>query len=96
MKYRTVQVDFQLSSFNFTQFQPHSFICSEPCSAHIKRPIFSKLPGPGISPCINFLIADVIKFVPGTMITFSQGGAAKIKSKQFSEFGSRTVCFTWL
>ena len=24
------------------------------------------------------------------MITFSQGGAAKIKSKQFSEFGSRT------
>ena len=24
------------------------------------------------------------------MITFSQGGAAKIKSNQFSEFGSRT------
>ena len=25
------------------------------------------------------------------MITFSQGGAAKIKSKQFSEFGSWTI-----
>ena len=24
------------------------------------------------------------------MITFSQGGTAKIKSRQFSEFGSRT------
>ena len=30
-----------------------------------------------------FLIADVKKFVSGKMITFSQGGAAKIKSKQF-------------
>ena len=39
---------------------------------------------------MNFLIADVIKFVPGTMITFSQGGAAKTRSKQFSEFGSQT------
>ena len=38
------------------------------------------------------------------MITFSQGGAAKIKPKQFSEFGSRTkygdgmesdTLFTW-
>ena len=39
---------------------------------------------------MNFLTADVIWFVSGTAITFSQGGAAKIKSKQFSEFGSRT------
>ena len=39
----------------------------------------------------NCLIADVISFVSGTMITFSQEGAAKIKSKQFSEFGSRTI-----
>ena len=39
---------------------------------------------------MNFLIADDIQSVSGTMITFSQGGAAKIKSKQFSEFGSRT------
>ena len=38
----------------------------------------------------QFLIADVIQFVSGTMITFSQRGAAKIKSNQFSEFGSRT------
>ena len=28
------------------------------------------------------------------MITFSQGGVAKIKSKQFSEFGYRTTCKT--
>ena len=30
------------------------------------------------------------------MITFSQGGAAKIKCKQFSEFGSRTICMVGL
>ena len=39
---------------------------------------------------MNFLIAGVIWFVSGTMITFSQGDAAKIKSKQLSEIGSRT------
>ena len=39
---------------------------------------------------MNILIADMIWFVSGTMITFSQGGAAKIESKQFSEFGSQT------
>ena len=31
-----------------------------------------------------------------TMITFAQGGAAEIKSKQFSEFGSRTIFITVL
>ena len=35
---------------------------------------------------MNFLIPDVIYFVSGTMITFSKGDAAKMKSKQFSEF----------
>ena len=40
---------------------------------------------------MNFLIADVIQFVSGTMITFSQRGVTKIKSKQFSEFDSRTI-----
>ena len=40
---------------------------------------------------MNFLIADMIWFVSGTIITFSQGGTAKIKSKQFSEFGSWTI-----
>ena len=39
---------------------------------------------------MNFMIADVTYFVSGTMITFSQRGATKIKSEQFSEFGSRT------
>ena len=57
---------------------------------HVKKPIFCKLLGLGISN-MNFLIADVIQFVSGTVITFSQGGAAKIKSKQFSKFGSRTI-----
>ena len=33
----------------------------------------------------------MIQFVSGTIITFSQRGAAKIKSKQFSEFGSQTI-----
>ena len=83
-----MQVDFQLSSFNFTQFEQHGFTCSEPSSAYIKSPIFWKLPGLRI-PNIN-LVADVIWFLSATMITFSQGGAAKIKSKQFSEFGSRS------
>ena len=36
---------------------------------------------------MNFLITDVIQFSSDTKITFSQGGAAKIESKQFSEFG---------
>ena len=40
---------------------------------------------------MNFLIADVILFVSGTMTTFSQGDGTKIKPKQFSEFGSRTI-----
>ena len=39
---------------------------------------------------MNFLIAEVIKFVSGTMITFSQRGAVKMECKQFSVFGSRT------
>ena len=29
---------------------------------------------------MNFLIADVMQFVSGTVITFSQGSAARIKS----------------
>ena len=33
---------------------------------------------------MNFLIGDVIQFVSGTIITFSQGDASRIKSKQFS------------
>ena len=41
---------------------------------------------------MNFLIADVIQFLSGTMNdNFLTRGAANIKSKQFSEFGSRTI-----
>ena len=64
-------------------------VCGD--SQDLKSPgMFWKLPGLDISN-MNFLIADVIWFVSGTMITFSQGGAAKNKSKQFSEFGFRTT-----
>ena len=42
---------------------------------------------------MNFLIADVIQFVSGTMTTFSQADGTKIKSEQFSEFRSRTKNF---
>ena len=52
--------------------------------------MFRKLPGLGMSN-MNFLIADVRKFVSGTVITFSQGGAAKIKSEELLEFGSQTT-----
>ena len=58
----------------FTQFEPHGFTCSESCCAHIKRPIFWRLQGIGIC-SMNFMIADVTKFLSGTMITFSQRGA---------------------
>ena len=43
---------------------------------------------------MSFLIEDLIHFVSGTMITFSQGDGTKIKSKQFSEFGSQTDTIT--
>ena len=64
------------------------------CCAHYKRPVFWKLAarGLGISN-MNFLIADVISeslLYLVQMITFSQRGSANVKSKQFSEFGSRT------
>ena len=39
---------------------------------------------------INFLIADVIQFVSGTITTFSQGNGTKTQSKQLLEFGSQT------
>ena len=38
---------------------------------------------------MNFMIGDVIELSSDTKIAFSQGGATKIKSKQFLEFGSR-------
>ena len=56
MNYPTVQVDFQLSSFNFTQFEPHGLTCSELCCAHIKWSTFWKLPGLGISNINLFLL----------------------------------------
>ena len=40
---------------------------------------------------INFLIADVIQFASGITTTLSQGDGIKIKSKRFSEFGSRII-----
>ena len=40
---------------------------------------------------MNFLMQDVIQLMSGKLTTFSRGGGTKIKSKQFSEFGSRTI-----
>ena len=40
---------------------------------------------------MNFLIADAIWFVSGTMTTFLSGDGTEIKSKQFSEFRSGTI-----
>ena len=37
---------------------------------------------------MNILIADVTYYLSRTIITFSPGDVTKIKSKQFSEFGS--------
>ena len=46
--------------------------------------------GLGISN-MSFLIADVINFVSGYNDKFLKKGAAKFKSKKFSEFGYQTV-----
>ena len=69
MNYGMVQVNFQLFFFNFTQFVSRGLTCSELCCAHIKRHIFWELRGLGISN-MSFLIADMIYFVSGTMISF--------------------------
>ena len=37
---------------------------------------------------MNALIAIVMQFMSGTMITLSQRDVTKIRSKQFSEFGT--------
>ena len=37
---------------------------------------------------MNALIAHVMQFVSGTMITVSQRDVTKIRSEQFSEFGT--------
>ena len=72
-----VQVNFQCAPLIFTQFVPRGLTCSELCCSHINcshinRPIFSKLPGLGISN-MSFQMADVIELVSGTMISFSKG-----------------------
>ena len=43
---------------------------------------------------MSFLIEDLIQFVSGTITNFSQGEGTKIKSKQFSKFGSQTNTIT--
>ena len=40
---------------------------------------------------MNFLIADVIQFSSNTKIIFSHRNVTKLKAKQFSDFGSRTI-----
>ena len=84
----TVQVNFQLCSFNFTQFVSHGLTCSELCCAHIKRHIFWKLRGLGISN-MSFLIADVIYFVSGTMISFSKRVQQNSNQRSFQNLAPR-------
>ena len=76
MNYRTVQVNIELSSFNFYQFEPHGFICSELCW-HIQHEF---------SDCRSDIICIWYNY------NFLTKGCRKIKSKQFSEFGTRTIC----
>ena len=91
MNYGMVQINFQLCSFKFTQFVPHGLTCSdhELCCANIKRHIFWKLRGLGISN-MSSLITDVTVCI-WYNDKFLQKGAAKFKPKKFSEFGSQTV-----
>ena len=86
MNYRMVQVNFQLRSVNFTQIVSHSLTCSELCCAHIKRHIFWKLRGLGISN-MSFLIADncrcdIVIVRIWYNDKFLKKGAAKFKSKK--------------
>ena len=82
MNYGMVQVNFQLCSFNFTQFVSHGLTCSELCCAHIKRHIFGSYE---FSDCR----CDIVCIWYNDK--FLKKGAAKFKSKKFSEFGSQTL-----
>ena len=93
MNYDMVQVNFQLCSFNFTQFVSHRLTCSELCCAHIKRHIFWKLRGLGISNT-SFLIADVIQYVSGTMISFSKRVQQNSNLRSFQNLAPR-LYVTW-
>ena len=69
-------------------FEFHGFTCSDPFGSDLKAYIL-KLLGLGMSN-MSFLIEDLIQFVSGTMTPFLQGDGTKIRSNQFSEFGSQT------
>ena len=58
----------------------------------VSHGLFWKVPGLGMY-STNFFIADVIQTLSDTKMTFSQGDATKVKSKQLSEFGSCTSVF---
>ena len=78
-----MQVDVQLSSFNFLFSLKHMVsIALSPFVLMLKRPVFWKLPELEITN-MNFLIADVIWFVSGTMIPFSQGVQQKSNLSSF-------------
>ena len=77
-----------MSSSYLTKLEPNGFTCFEPW-AQIKRPIFWKLTRIGMSK-MNFFdcISDVVCIWYND--NFLIMGCKKIKSKQLSEFGSRT------
>ena len=88
MNYGMVQVNVQLCSFNFTQFVSHGLTCSELCCAHIKRHIFWKLQG-YIQHELSDCRCDILCIWYNDK--FLKKGAAKFRSKKFSEFGSKAV-----
>ena len=83
-----MQVNFQLCSFKFAQFVSYSLTCSGLSYDNIKRHIFWKLRGHGISN-MSFLIADVIQFVSGTMISFSKRVPQNSNLSSFQNFPSK-------
>ena len=89
MNYGMVQVNFQLCSFNFTQFISHGLTCSELCCAHIKRHILEATRTWYIQHEFSDCKCDIVRIWYNDK--FLKKGAGKFKSKKFSEFGSRTV-----
>ena len=76
MNYGMVQVNFQVCSFNFTRFVSHDLTSSELCCDHIKR---------------HNLDAARTWYIQHEFSDCRKKGAAKFKSKKFSEFGSKNV-----
>ena len=90
MNYEMVQINFQLCFFNFTQFVSHGLTCSELCCAHMKKAyILEAMRTWYIQHEFSDCRCDIVCIWYNDK--FLKKGAAKFKSKKFSEFGSQTV-----